>query len=1029
MTLKISQSRRRTARIALGLLALSFLALGGPARAQDTKTNEGGDLTLGGPGAGPGQFDQMRDMAFDARGNFYTLEGTWLNEQTKQRYGNLRVQKFDPGGKPLSQFSLADPALGDKDDPQRLAAGADGSVFVTQPAAGLVQQFGPDGKKMRDIVLPQAMAIADSQQGGQERLAVVPSRHEIVAGHWAWLGGDKIVLLTLTGQVDRTIPLPKPLENVQDIAIDAQGDFYVKAEPNAIYKVSPDGKLLHTFGGNPTTRNPDGSEVLHTVAVDSKGNVYTFTWGNPGLVTRFDADGQTVTQREGQFKWADPWSSNSSYTILAVDPHDRLWVADTNWQDPSGPNYKTYHVVPAVLRVRADFFDTPANTVKKTPVRMLGFNPGLTCDLVENIAYAPKKPVPMMFTVAAANRSVSAIDVAWRAFDAEKSLVAQGHFALSLVNGQPAQQAFAWTPPRFGAYFVQCAMTTGGQTMGALGEHVGVSPRFPQMPVLQKGDSHGGWEDAPRQMWTGLPNMRLHPKSHPLDEVAGQVDGAEKAGAVWFMQITDRPKETTPEMVRAIAARFKDKHPVYEVANEPNFTFGPDDYFKFHKMVYENIKAVDPQARIMGPATVDMNLTWLRRLYDLGFHDVVDIISLHDYEGHESIDPVHWRWKVGEVRKIMAAHGDAAKPLWQTERAIAGVRGGNFQGLVQAIRMTLHRDLWETLGTPGEHNNHYYLNQGGYSDVPTYVWSANGPHPAALALRTRYALTRALGRTYASVLDFGPTGNTYLMGVRYLGTDGQTIALRNLGTRPTPVAFGVRGAPSLLVTDSWGNDSRVPVQKGRATLTLDQLPIYVRLTPQQTLLPPPIDFGRNLAPQAHLTYSSTHKQDMGLLTNGVIETYNAGDPNGDTDGAKIWTGDLPTLPQTLDIQFDQPQKINAVVLRGVRADNGFCALLSYDLQGWDGKAWKTLEAVRRPMPPSEEARTADADHAIWTDDTNLFVHRFAPLTTDRLRVVVHDVTRGFIPDDRALAWGNVIPRKFMLREVEIYAAPNGKIAK
>jgi hypothetical protein len=67
------------------------------------------------------------------------------------------------------------------------------------------------------------------------------------------------------------------------------------------------------------------------------------------------------------------------------------------------------------------------------------------------------------------------------------------------------------------------------------------------------------------------------------------------------------------------------------------------------------------------------------------------------------------------------------------------------------------------------------------------------------------------------------------------------------------------------------------------------------------------------------------------------------------------------------------------------------------------------------MPASEEARTADAEAAIWMDDTNFFVHAFVPVTADRLRLVVHDTTHGFVPDDRARAWGNRIAQKLMLR--------------
>ena len=204
---------------------------------------------------------------------------------------------------------------------------------------------------------------------------------------------------------------------------------------------------------------------------------------------------------------------------------------------------------------------------------------------------------------------------------------------------------------------------------------------------------------------------------------------------------------------------------------------------------------------------------------------MVDILSVHDYEGHESIDPVHWRWKFGALRELMARYGDAAKPVWQTERAITGVRGGNFLGGAQAVRCTLHRDLLETLGIAPEHNNHYYLNEHGYTAVPSYVWSNSGPHPAALALRTRYAMT--MGLHYAGTLDFGPTGNRVCLGLRYEGPDGATVVLRNLGVPEAPMQLAIHGGDKLVV--GLLRQRAGVVQGGTATVAVGQMPLYLRL--------------------------------------------------------------------------------------------------------------------------------------------------------------------------------------------------------
>ena len=1023
----------------LGALGLG-LGTALPAWAQNTTANEGGDLAFGGPGTEAGKFQVLSDIIFDPKGVLYALEGVRWNNQTKQMIGNPRVQKFDRAGKVIGSIDLKTvPGIEWKEDqqrrdlsvlPSRIAADSAGNVFVTVPGAGKVLQWDAAGTFVRAIDIPNARAITLVGSGANERIAVVPSQNAVVNGKWTWLDGDKIIILNAAGIAEKTIALPQAYLDVQDVAADKAGNFYLKAEPNAIFKISPDGKLLRTFGGNPTTRNPDGSEVIHTVAVDSKNNVYSFTWGNPSLLTRFDADGKTVTQREGQFKWGDPWGTHSGYTPLAIDPEDRVWTASTVMQDPSGVHFKTYRAVPAIVRTRTDYFSVPANAVRQTPLRMLGFKADVKSGLPSNVSYEPNKPVPMEFSVAAANRNVSSATANWRAFDAFKNEVAKGTFTLPLENGKAATAAFSWTPPRYGAYLVQVQMTSPDGELGALGEHVGVTPRFANM-VSDVSGFKGGWEDAQRQMWSGLPNMRIHPgfskddkpeqRAAKMEALEGHIAHAEEAGATFLVQIVDNQKNFNPDDVRAIMERFKGRIKYVEVCNEPNFSGGIEDYFKIHKAAYDVIKAVDPNTKVMGPATVNIDLNWLKRLYELGFKDVSDIVAVHDYEGHESIDPVHWKWKFGEARKIMAQFGDANKPIWQTERAISGVRGNNYQGLVQAIRMSLHRDLLETLGIPSQHNNHYYLNQGGYSSVPTYVWSAQGPQPGALVMRTRHALTTALNRKYAGQIDFGPTGNTLLMGVRYAGATGETVVLRNLGAPQGTVEFGAKGATALNVTDSWGNVSAVPVRNGKASLEIGQLPIYVQLAAGQSLDAPDMDFGRNLAPRAEFVYSSTTKSTMNLLNNGVIETYNAGNPNGDTNGAKIWQGDLPSPGQNLEMRFARPTPVNKIVVRTPRADNGFTTLLDYDIQAWDGAAWKTVAEVRRPMPATEPAVTADATHAIWMDDTSVFAHTFAPVTTDRLRLVARETTRGFLPDDRSRAWANQIPQKLMLREVEIYS--------
>lgn len=1042
------------------LLIVATLILSLQAAAQETGPGDGADLAFGSAGSGPGQFLELRDITFSPAGDLYALDGARENKKTKRWEGNLRVQKFDRAGKLLATIDLSDAAtgqkLGDANVPQRLAVDSAGNIFVTQPAAGRVQQFGPDGKYVRAFDVPNATAITrwPDPATKKERVAVVANVRPAPKNKPEVKGADRVHVLSADGSVGEPIPLATPVLGATYLTTDRAGNLYIKAEPNAVYQFAPDGKLVRTLGGNPTTRAEDGSELLHTVAVDSKGNVYAITFGNPGLLARFKTDGQSIALRGGQWKFADPWSVHSSYVAFAVDPQDRLWVAATSRHDPAGVNYKKYHASPSILRTKSDFFDAGTANIRTIPTRMPGFRNSLACALPYNVAYDPGKAVAMEYVVAAANRSVDKVTVTWHAYDALKKPAGEGKFDVALTNGQESRTPFTFTPPKFGQYTIIAQADSPKGDMGAVAEHVAVTDRYPFMPELAAGSSKGGWQDVPRQIFTGLPQLRIHPGKDEkgLAKTDEELAAAQKAKVTFIVQIVDNMKHLTPEFVRTIATRYKGRVPYYEICNEPNFSSKIDEYFAAHSTAYKLIKEIDPAAKVMGPATVNMDLVWFARLYELGLKDVTDAISLHDYEGHESVTPEHWRWKLAEIRKIMAKHGDGKKDIWQTERAISGVRGPNYQGLVQAIRVALHRDLLETLNIPADHNHHYYLNQGGYSGVPTYLWSSTGPHPGAVVLRVRHALTAALNRSYAGPLDFGGTGNTFLQGLRFSAKNGATTAiLRNLGTAPYPVEF-TTNAPELTLTDAWGNVSKLTPTNGKIRIPLVQLPTYVSLAAKQDLTPTKLDFGPNLAAGAKFEYpAAIEKGDPSIpppvpanpaapppppvdpsaphpLVNGVYETYHNQNPNGDTNGQKIWTGAIPlddagkpTTP-SLTATFPEPRTFDKLIVRTVRADNTFCTLLAYDLQIPDGDNWRTILSHDHPIPPSDAARSADAKSVIWMDDTNLHVHQLTtPVTTAKLRLVVKRTTWGFVPDAAGAFWGKPIPPKLMLREIELYA--------
>jgi hypothetical protein len=676
----------------------------------------------------------------------------------------------------------------------------------------LVQQFDTNGRFVRSISVPQAFAITTQMIGGQEHVTVIGSRrHMVVNQGWVWLGGDKVFRIRIGGSTAEPVLLTRPLTQIADMTSDAAGNLYMVAAVSQVYKFDFAGKLLKAIGAGTDTRAEDGRELLHTVSVDSKGNIYTMGWGNPGKVIKFDANVTSITLRAGQFKWADPWSIHGSYTPLTVDRNDRLWVGATNIHDPNGTHYNTYHFSPCVLRTQPDYLDPSKKEVEVRSGLTLGLSASITTQLPYDIAY-DLNAIPVDFVIAPAIRELSNVSVSYRVHDALRNEVARGNFDLALQNGIAARKALSFTPPRWGWYTFIYEISSQGQLLQSFGKHIGVTPRYDGMISLAAGESGGNWADISRHAFAGLSTVRLDAEAGGavhMDTLDRQLTQAARYGSKVFVQFTYL-KDCTPENVRAYVERFKGRVKYWEIMNEPYFSMSVDQYVAMVKQLTPLIKSIDPNAQVMGPALPGILLPWVRDFYRLGGGPFVDILSFHDYEGHESIDEVHWRWKFDELRKIMAQYGDSNKAIWQTERAITAVRGGNFMGLAQAIRTTLHRDVLETLGVAPEHNSLYYLNQGGYPEVPSYLWSDSGPHAAIMALRTRHAQTQARGRSYAGTLDFGPDGNKIFLGLRYNGGRRLPIVLRNLGTVEQWLKVAVSGGSSLQVMDAFGN-----IQSGR----------------------------------------------------------------------------------------------------------------------------------------------------------------------------------------------------------------------
>jgi sugar lactone lactonase YvrE len=111
-----------------------------------------------------------------------------------------------------------------------------------------------------------------------------------------------------------------------DVILAPNGDIFVSCGhgqgPNKVYKFSPDGKLIKTWGKTGT--GPGEFDQPHSLAFDSKGLLYIADRNN-NRIQVFDQDGNFKTEYK---QWSRP-------SGIFIDKHDNLYSADSESESVS----------------------------------------------------------------------------------------------------------------------------------------------------------------------------------------------------------------------------------------------------------------------------------------------------------------------------------------------------------------------------------------------------------------------------------------------------------------------------------------------------------------------------------------------------------------------------------------------------------------------------------------------------------------------------------------------------------------------
>lgn len=181
-------------------------------------------------GTGDGEFDQPGGMAFEHDGSLLVCDQV-----------NHRMQRFTPEGKFLNKWGQYGDAPGDFGKPEppthrvggpcMVAVDRDGDVYTTEPTAGRIQKFSPDGKYL---------------------------------GSW---GSNEVRAGAFGGRAN----MPGPIA----ILFDRDNRAWISATNHRVQLFTAQGHYLSGLGTTATAGQEGGQfHTPHTMAFDSQGVLY-----------------------------------------------------------------------------------------------------------------------------------------------------------------------------------------------------------------------------------------------------------------------------------------------------------------------------------------------------------------------------------------------------------------------------------------------------------------------------------------------------------------------------------------------------------------------------------------------------------------------------------------------------------------------------------------------------------------------------------------------------------------------------------
>ncbi len=277
------------------------------------------------------------------------------------------------------------------------------------------------------------------------------------------------------------------------------------------------------------------------------------------------------------------------------------------------------------------------------------------------------------------------------------------------------------------------------------------------------------------------------------------------------------------EWVRQVAIHGKGRVRFYEIWNEPDLPFfkgTADEYIELLKAAYEEIKAVDPDARVMTGGIGYMGHAHYRpEILEAILTDGKDYFDIQAHHCH------HATWGFMEelesrLLPLREKHG-ITQPLYFNETAKSRNFAREHEQSLQATQVPIYAwskgamawhwfIAWNPPATKGSESGYHMFN-------PDFT-----PRPVWVAYNNSARLLR--GRHFVKQIDIGSGRFAYLFNGKGTftgnGSDDQVVVIWNLSPRlaDEPLVFDV-GNARVWMSDWFGNREELPVLEGRVAIT------------------------------------------------------------------------------------------------------------------------------------------------------------------------------------------------------------------